>query len=95
MHSFSDFAKPSNIMVGDKVKIGDIVGVDICVLGYEIGPSKFKPEEDYLKLQFQIGDKEHVLFTGSKVLQKQCEDYSDKMPFKARIEKVNNYFTFQ
>ena len=36
----------------------------------------------------------YVLFTGSAVLKNQIEKYKDKIPFNAKILKINKYYTF-
>lgn len=95
MEKFSDFAQSTNMMVGDKIKIKEVLGVEIAVLGYEVSQSKFENKGDCLKLQLKLNDTEHVLFTGSKVLINQCRQYEDKMPFIAKIVQVNNFYTFQ
>lgn len=47
-----------------------------------------------LTIQFKLDGVDYIVFTGSRVLMNQCEKYKDEMPFGAKIEKVNKYYTF-
>lgn len=67
---------------------------EIVVCAYRITDSKYG-EGSCLKLQFELDGEKHVLFTGSNVLIRQCEQYADRMPFLARIVKPGKYYTFQ
>ena len=94
MKRFSDFAKASTAMVGDKIKIDKVLGKEIEVIGYKIGDSKQKLGTKVLTLQFKLDGEERILFTGSSVLMEQAEKYGDEMPFLTKIEKVNKFYTF-
>ena len=96
MKKFSDFAKENNSMIGDKIKIEDILDKEIEVIGYKISDSKYKKNDDskLLTLQFIINGVHKILFTGSYVLLKQCEDYENEMPFCTIIKRVNKFYTF-
>ncbi|GAA0491380.1 hypothetical protein GCM10008986_16860 [Salinibacillus aidingensis] len=94
MKRFSDFAKDSNVMIGDKMKIEDVLGKEIEVIGCKINDSKQKSGTKVLTLQFRWDGVERILFTGSSVLIEQSEQYKDEMPFLAKIEKVNKFYTF-
>src|SRR5690606_13026129 len=72
---FSDFAKPSSVMTGDKIRISDILGKEIEVIGYKITDSKQKLGTEMLTLQFKIEGEERILFTGSNVLIDQIKEY--------------------
>lgn len=94
MKRFSDFAKKSNVMTGDKIRIDDVLCKEIEVIGYKLGDSKQKVGTKVLTLQFKLGGEERVLFTGSNVLIEQVEMYKSEIPFLATIEKVNKFYTF-
>lgn len=94
MKRFSDFAEEPSAFTGDKIKIDDVLGKGIEVIGYKIGDSKQKVGTKVLTLQFKIDGIERILFTGSSVLIEQAEKYKDEMPFLATIEKVNKFYTF-
>ena len=94
MKRFSDFAKKTNVMTGEKMKIDEVTGKEIEVLGYKVGNSKQKPGTKVLTLQFKLDGVEHILFTGSNVLLEQAEQYEHEMPFLTTIEKVNKFYTF-
>lgn len=91
MKKFSDFATGSNTMTGDKLKIEDVLGKEIEVVGYKINESKYPKNgnDKVLTLQFNLDSESRILFTGSNVLMEQVEKYKDEMPFLAKIEKVN------
>lgn len=89
MKRFSDFAKPSSVMTGDKIRISDILGKEIEVIGYKITDSKQKLGTKMLTLQFKLDGEERVLFTGSGVLIEQIEEYGHEIPFLTVIQKVN------
>ena len=96
MKRFSDFATDNNVMTGDKIKIEEVLGKEIEVIGYKIGDSKYPKQQDskVLTLNFKLDGVERILFTGSKVLLEQCEKYENEMPFVAKIEQVNKFYTF-
>lgn len=94
MKRFSDFAKPSGILTGDKIRINDILGKEIEVIGYKISDSKQKLGTKYLTLQIRVNGQERVLFTGSNILIEQIEQYGHEIPFWTKIERVNRFFTF-
>lgn len=95
VEKFCDFAdeKP---LEGEKVKIDNILGKEITVLAYQIAESKFRRDStsEYLKLQFELDGKKHIIFTGSGVLARQCEKYKEHLPFTAVIVKPDRYYTF-
>ncbi len=90
---FSDFASDDAKLDGEKVKLKDILGQEILILGYSIHRSKFK-DENYLTLQFEIDQTRHVLFTGSCVLTDQIEKYAEKIPFLSVIRDFGKYYAF-
>ena len=94
MKRFSDFVKENKVITGDKIKIDEILGTEIEVTGFKISDSKQKIGTKMLTLQFKLNGEERILFTGSGVLIDQVEEYKDEMPFLAKIEKVNRFYTF-
>lgn len=90
---FSDFAADDAKLDGEKVKLKDILGQEILILGYSIHRSKFK-DENYLTLQFEKDQIRHVLFTGSCVLTDQIEKYAEKIPFLSVIRDFGKYYAF-
>lgn len=94
MKKFSDFAEKDNMLTGDKIKINLVLNKEIEILGYSLTDSKYKEKEKCLKIQFKLDDVERVLFTGSSVLIKQCEQYKDEMPFITTIKQIDKYYTF-
>ena len=66
---------------------------DILVKGYRITKSKFD-SGDCLTLHISFEDEDRIIFTGSRVLAKQIENYKDMIPFETKIKIVNKYMTF-
>jgi len=94
---FSDFAADEiNTLTGDKIKIEEILGKEIVVIGYKITDSKYqrKDNDKVLTLQFKLDGENRILFTGSNVLMEQIGKYKDEIPFLTKIEKVNKFYTF-
>jgi hypothetical protein len=84
-------------MMGDKIKIDSILGREVIVKGFKITDSKFVKsgnDNKLLTLQIELDNKEYIVFTGSTVLIGQSEEYKKEMPFVAKIEKINNFYTF-
>ena len=94
MKHFSDFAKEPNVMIGDKIKIDNILDKEIEIIGYRINDSKQKIGTKVLTLQINFEGVERILFTGSNVLTEQAEKYKDEMPFLTIIKKVDKFYTF-
>ncbi len=95
---FSDFAANEGPMDGKKVRIDEVLNVEIVLLAFRMKESKYKSSSasDCMTLQFEYPDKpgEHyVLFTGSTVLMDQLQRYQDKLPFLATIRKFDKYFS--
>lgn len=89
---FSDFAKEEKKLEGDKAKLDEILGKELLVTAFRTKKSKFK-ESNYTTIQFKLGDKLCIVFTGSEVLMSQLERYKDKIPFYAKIIKPGKYYT--
>jgi len=83
-------------MAGDKIKIDEILDKEIEIIGYKVSDSKFQKlnNDKVLTLQFKLDGVDRILFTGSRVLLEQVEKYKDEIPFTAKIEKVNKFYTF-
>ena len=94
LNKFSDFDKSIGIMVGDKIKIGEVLDEDIQVLSYKIGESKYKAKETLLTISIIFKNEQRIIFTGSKVLIQQCEEHKEQMPFEAKIKNIDKYYTF-
>ena len=96
MKKFSDFATTNVAILGDKIKIDNVLSREIEIIGYTITDSKYQKHDDdkLLTLQFKLNGDDKILFTGSRVLAEQCEQYKDEMPFMTKVEKINKFYTF-
>lgn len=95
---FSEFAKEDRRLEGPKKRIDEVLNLEILILGYKIGKSRYKDKNknedtNYLSLQIEIGGEKFVVFTGSQVLIEQVKKYEDKMPFLAKIVKIDKYYS--
>lgn len=88
---FSDFANPTEVMDGDKIKIGDVLNKEIKVFSYKIGDSKYEGKK-LLTLQIEVDGENRIIFTSGIVLIDQCEKYADNMPFLTTIKKISDRF---
>ena len=98
MLRFSDFAEPGGPLEGKKVKIDEILNIEILLRKFTMKESKYQKSsaKDCLTVQFEYPDKpgeKHVIFTGSGVLIDQLRKYEDKLPFLAVIKKIDRYYT--
>lgn len=92
---FADFADEATPLDGDKIRIEQIVGQEILLIGYNIRRSKFEKNRSgkCLLLQMELNGEHRVLFTGSDVLIEQMEKYGNQIPFAATIKKIDRFYT--
>lgn len=93
INKFSEFATEKPQLEGEKLKIDDILNIELIATGFRINNSKFK-ESKYLQLQIDLNGKKHIIFTGSEVLIDQITRYEDQLPFSTTIIKIKKYYTF-
>jgi len=97
MKKFTDFAEERPVLDGPKMKLDDVIGNEIVIIGHRIKKSKYDKNESgkCLTIQFCfVGDDEkRVCFTGSDVLIEQFERYGIEIPFQTTIKKVDRYYT--
>lgn len=81
---------------GEKIRLDNVLGKEVVVLSHRLNSSKFTDSRtgNYVTIQIEIDGEKKVIFTGSGVLSDQCKRYENKMPFKAKIKKVQKYYTF-
>lgn len=90
---FSDFADETKAFDGDKKVLDDILNHEILILDFKIKDSKQRIGSKYLTIQFRIGDKTFIVFTGSTVLINRLEKYKESLPFYATIKRIDKYYT--
>lgn len=96
MKRFADFNTDIKPLDGEKVRLDDVVNIEVTVIGYNIRKSKYGKNASgkCLALQLEFGGDRRVAFTGSDVLISQIEKYGDQIPFVATIRKIDRYYTF-
>lgn len=90
---FSDFAASKMPMPGTKKRIEQILGRDIVVVDFRITESKHRQNSKCLQIQFLMDGEIYIVFTGSVVLLDQIKYSKDKIPFKTKITKNDNYYS--
>ena len=96
MTKFSDLQIKPKIdhFIGDKIKISKILNKEISVLKFKIVESKFE-KGPCLHIQIQIADVNHVIFTGSQVLQQMIKEVTDdSFPFTTTIIEQDEHYEF-
>jgi len=68
---FSEFAKEDRHLEGPKKRIDEVLNLEILVLGYKVGKSKYKnksksEDTNYLTLQIEIEQKKVGKITAKK-----------------------------
>lgn len=93
---FSDFAKESAILDGNKLSMSEIINREILIIGYRLAESKYSKNNNpkCLTLHIELDDKRYVVFTGSVILIEQIEKYKGEIPFLTTIKQVDKYYTF-
>lgn len=97
--SFSDFniELTSTALTGDKIDMSDLLNREIIITAYSIDQSKFpeKGNGKRLTLQFNIDERQRVVFTGSIQLQDLIQKVDpDNYPFSTTIIKQNKGYKF-
>jgi len=92
---FSDFAESAKILDGPKIKLDDVVNIEVTVLGFRVSQSKYAKNKSgkCLTIQIEVNGEHRVVFTGSDVLLDQMEQYGNRVPFVATIRKIDRYYT--
>ena len=93
MNRFSEFCEEQKPLEGEKIKLDEMLGIEIVVTGFKIVQSKFK-EARCLHMEVETDGVKHVIFTGSEVLMRQIEKYQEMIPFETTIIKNKRYYTF-
>lgn len=94
MNRFGEFAN-EKALDGEKMRIDDAVGHEVTVLAYQTSRSRYGSDNGmYVKIQIMMGGKKRIIFTGSGILMRQCQEYADKIPFIATIVKPDKYYSF-
>ncbi len=93
MKRFSDLPAAKRGVWAEKVKIGDILGVEITITGFYIMPSKYGNHEDVMRLEFMRDDTPHICSTSSAMLRRQLEATKDELPYMATIVEKDHWFS--
>lgn len=79
---------------GRKVKLNDILGHEIIITGFQCAPSRQRQDTDYLTIRFLMNGQLCIVWTGSIVLRRMLEKYSQQLPFRTRISRAGDAFVF-
>ena len=95
IHRWGDFVDPSErSLPGRKIGQPEYLNKELTVLQFRVMASKKREGSECLCLQVDLDNEQRIIFTGSSVLLKQCQKYTEQMPFIAKIMKVDKYLTF-
>ena len=95
MQRFSDFASPSRILDGEKIRIDRALNRELTILAYRLDKSKFNDKTRRglcMTIQVEIEGERRVIFTASEVLIDQLEEHKERLPFLATIQKIDGRF---
>lgn len=97
MKRFKDFAT-EQVLDGEKMRIKDILNIEVEILSFRINDSKYQDQHDKSKkecltLQIRHNNRKYVVFTGSKVIRDQMRKYEKELPFMATIREINKYYS--
>lgn len=99
MKNFSDLGVKNSFknFIGDKIKVSEILNLDIIVYDFKIRESKFQYENarECLWLQIELNGKKRVLFTGSRVLTETIKLIEEgSFPFQTVITREGKSYKF-
>ena len=97
MNNFKNFKIKPNLtnFVGDKIKVKKILNKEIIIQKFKIEDSTAKKGTKCLTLQIEYKDENHIIFTGSKILQEMITQVpEDGFPFKTTIVLNNEHLEF-
>lgn len=97
MNNFKNFKIKPNLtnFVGDKIKINKILNKEIIIQKFKIEDSTVKKGTKCLILQIEYKDENHIIFTGSKILQEMIIQVpEDGFPFKTTIVLNHEHLEF-
>ncbi len=91
-NDFADISDGNDFgsIAGRKMQIKDVLGRDIVITGFQTAPSRKKQDAKCVTIQFLLDGQLRIIWTGSIVLQRLLEKYSDKLPFQAKIQRCND-----
>jgi len=95
MKRFADFNTDQAPLDGEKIRLEDILNVEVLVIGFNIRKSKYGKNASgkCLALQIEIDDVRRLVFTGSDVMISQLEKYGGEIPFLTTVRKIDRYYT--
>ena len=87
--NFSEIAKPF-----DAEKIDSLIGRNVIIWKADF-TTTIKGECVVFEASFDVEAKHQKYYTFSKVIIEQLKRGADKLPFRANIKKVRNYYTLE
>lgn len=96
MRSFHEFSEESTPLEGKKVRLDDILNIEVVFKSFRVSDSKFTDRGDkkFITMQLEREGTPIVCFSGSQVLINQAIKYQQHMPFITTFKKVDRYYTF-
>ena len=93
MKRFSELPPEKREVWAEKVKISDVIGVEIVIKGFTVIASKYGKNEEATRISFEMGNEQFICYTASSLLRRQLEATEDELPYLATIEEKNHGLT--
>ncbi len=93
MKRFSDLPASKREIWAEKVKISDVIGVEIVITGFSVIPSKYGQDQEAIRIEFTKDESKHICYSSSALLRRQLESTADELPYVATIVEKNHWLT--
>ena len=93
MKRFSDLPSAKREAWAEKKKISQVIGEEITITGFSIIPSKYGPNAEALRIEFEQNGSKYICYTASSLLRRQLEATEDELPYIATIEEKTHWLT--
>ncbi len=93
MKRFSDLPASKREIWAEKVKISDVIGVEIVITGFSVIPSKYGHDQEAIRIEFTKDESKHICYSSSALLRRQLESTADELPYVATIVEKNHWLT--
>lgn len=93
MKRFSELPPEKREVWAEKVKISDVIGVEIVIKGFTVIASKYGKNEEATRIEFEKDGTKHICYTSSALLRRQLESTEDELPYLTIIQEKNHWLT--
>ena len=97
MKRWSELPSETKDVWVEKMKLGDVVGKEICITGFDVCNSRYtdrdNADKEYIKICFTLNEQRHFTNTSSMLLRKQLQSCKNDLPILATIVKKDNWYS--